>query len=99
MIKSNLSDEQLIAEYLRGNESAFEFLLNRYLPLVYAFSRQYTGDRDKAADIAQETFVKVREAATNVIAKIKAAHQNVVDAIKAVKAATISTTATTTVSH
>ncbi len=53
------TDEQLITQYLAGNEPAFAVLVERYLPLVYGFSRQYSGDKDKAADIAQETFIKV----------------------------------------
>ncbi len=54
-----LSDEKLIARYLRGDEAALEALVKRYLPLVYGFATRYTGNPDNAADIAQETFVKV----------------------------------------
>lgn len=54
----NMKDEQLVAEYLAGNESALETLVKRYLPLVYGFSRRYSGDNDKAADIAQEALIK-----------------------------------------
>ena len=53
-----LTDEQLIARYLKGDEVSLEVLIKRYLPSIYAFSKRYTGDPDKAADIAQETFVK-----------------------------------------
>ncbi len=56
---TNLNDEQLVVRYLAGDESAFETLVERYLPLVYGLSRQYSGDEDKAADIAQEIFIKV----------------------------------------
>ncbi len=55
----NLTDEQLIKHYLRGDEKALEELIRRYLPLIYNFSRRYTGDSDNASDIAQEVFVKV----------------------------------------
>lgn len=55
----NDTDEQLIAKYLKGDEAAFEALVKKYLPLIYSFSRQYTGSSTNAADIAQETFVKV----------------------------------------
>jgi len=51
-------DKNLIEQYLRGNENSLEILIKRYLPLVYNFSRQFTGDPSKASDIAQETFVK-----------------------------------------
>ena len=55
----NLKDEELVHLSRKGNEAALEILIKRYLPLVYGFSRRYTGDADKAADIAQETFIKV----------------------------------------
>jgi len=54
-----LSDEKLVSAYRKGNEAALQALINRYLPLIYGFSKQYSGDPDKAADIAQETFIKV----------------------------------------
>ncbi len=54
----DLSDKQLIERYFKEDEAAFEVLVKRYLPLVYGFSRRFTGDPEKAADIAQETFVK-----------------------------------------
>jgi RNA polymerase sigma-70 factor (ECF subfamily) len=54
------SDEQLVWLYIkRKDEHALEDLIKRYLPLIYAFARNYTGNRDNAADITQETFVKV----------------------------------------
>jgi len=51
-------DEKLIQDYLSGNDASLEILVKRYLPRVYAFSRQYTGSTDNASDITQETFVK-----------------------------------------
>jgi RNA polymerase sigma-70 factor, ECF subfamily len=53
-----LSDAQLIKNYFKGDEAAFEALLSRYLPLVYGIARQYVGDSHRASDIAQETFIK-----------------------------------------
>lgn len=54
-----LTDIQLVANYLKkSDEQALEELVQRYLPLIYGFARQYTGSPDHAADIAQETFVK-----------------------------------------
>ncbi len=53
------TDEQLIENYLKGNEKSLEELVQRYLPLIYNFSRRYTGDSDNASDITQEVFVKV----------------------------------------
>lgn len=53
------SDEKLIYSYIQGEEKALEELIGRYLPLIFGFARKYTGNPDTAADIAQETFVKV----------------------------------------
>jgi RNA polymerase sigma-70 factor (ECF subfamily) len=55
----NLKDEELVLLSRKGNESAFEIIMKRHLSSVYGFSRRYTGNPDKAADIAQETFIKV----------------------------------------
>ncbi len=55
----NFTDEKLIQAYLMGDEKALEELIRRYLPLIYNFSRRYSGDADNASDIAQEVFVKV----------------------------------------
>jgi len=55
----NFTDEQLVKSYLKGDEKALEEIVRRYLPLIYNFSRRYSGDPDNASDIAQEVFVKV----------------------------------------
>lgn len=54
----NRSDEQLVADYLAGNEKAFEFLAQRYLRPIYSFIRRYTGESQNAENITQEVFVK-----------------------------------------
>ncbi len=59
MERSQINDEKLVEMYLEGDEASFKALVDRHLPLAYGIARRYTGDRDKAADIAQETFVKV----------------------------------------
>jgi RNA polymerase sigma factor (sigma-70 family) len=56
---SCLTDEQLIARYLKNNdEQALEDLIRRYLPLIFTFVCNYIGDRENAADVTQEVFVK-----------------------------------------
>ncbi len=55
----SITDEQLVIDYLSGNEKALEEIIKRYLPLMYSFSKRYSGDADNASDIAQEVFVKV----------------------------------------
>ena len=52
------SDEQLIGEYLNGDEKALEFLIARYLKPVYGFVHGYAGNVQEAEDITQEVFLK-----------------------------------------
>jgi len=53
------TDEQLVIKYTKSkNESAFEELIKRYLPMVFNYVKKYTGNNDMASDITQETFVK-----------------------------------------
>ncbi len=54
-----LSDAQLIAAYLKGDEKAFEILVKRYLKPIYSFIYKNIGNPEAAEDITQETFVKV----------------------------------------
>ncbi|MFA5021237.1 MAG: sigma-70 family RNA polymerase sigma factor [Patescibacteria group bacterium] len=54
-----ISDEQLIGEYLRGDEQSLEILIKRYLNQIFAFSLKFSKDKAAAQDIAQDTFVKV----------------------------------------
>lgn len=55
----NPSDEQLIAEYLQGNERSLETLIQSYLKPIYGFVYRYVGQARDAEDITQEVFVKV----------------------------------------
>jgi RNA polymerase sigma-70 factor, ECF subfamily len=54
----NRTDEQLIIEYLEGDEQALGFLVDRYLKDVYRFVYQLTKDGGMAEDVTQESFVK-----------------------------------------
>ena len=56
---ASYSDEALAVRAGRGDDAAFETLVARYLSEVYGFSRHYAGTEEKAADITQETFIKV----------------------------------------
>lgn len=51
-------DEQLISEYLEGDESALTVLVDKYLPAVYNFAFSLTHDTNIAEDITQESFIK-----------------------------------------
>lgn len=52
------SDENLIEEYLKGRQSAFEELTQRHLKSVYSFALRFVGSEADAEDVAQETFLK-----------------------------------------
>ncbi len=54
-----ITDEQLVARYLKKDEKALEELIKRYTPLIFGFVKRYTGNQDNASDITQEVFVKV----------------------------------------
>jgi len=52
-------DEQLIADYLRGDEKSLELLIKRYLKSIYSFVYQYASNPQDAQDITQEVFIKI----------------------------------------
>ena len=52
------SDEDLIRDYLAGDESAFAELTRRHLGGVYSFVARFVGNAEEADDITQETFLK-----------------------------------------
>lgn len=54
-----VSDEQLIVDYLAGDEKSLEILIKRYLKPIYSFSYRYVDNSQDAEDITQEVFVKV----------------------------------------
>ena len=54
-----LSDKELIVSYSKGNDSAFNQLLDRYKSKVYAYVISMTQDKVVADDIYQETLYKV----------------------------------------
>ncbi|MCX6723990.1 MAG: RNA polymerase sigma factor [Candidatus Staskawiczbacteria bacterium] len=54
-----LTDENLIKQYLKGDEKSLEFLIARYLKQIYNFVYKNVGDQAEAEDITQEVFVKV----------------------------------------
>ncbi|HEU0019400.1 MAG TPA: sigma-70 family RNA polymerase sigma factor [Thermoleophilaceae bacterium] len=50
------SDEQLIAMTRRGNQSAFEMLVQRYQSRLLAFCRHMLNSKEDAEDVLQEVF-------------------------------------------
>jgi RNA polymerase sigma-70 factor (ECF subfamily) len=55
----NKEDNQLIIDYLAGDEDAFAGLVDKYLAATVNFVYSLVGDRQTAEDIAQESFLRV----------------------------------------
>jgi RNA polymerase sigma-70 factor (ECF subfamily) len=53
------TDEELLAEFQQGDAGAFERLLARHRAPLYTFLVRMLGDREKAEDLAQETFLRI----------------------------------------
>jgi len=54
-----ITDDELVREYVSGDESVLEVLLNRHKKQIFANIRIMVKDRELAEDIFQETFFKV----------------------------------------
>lgn len=52
------SDQQLIADYLVGDEQSLELLIGQYLKPIYSFVSRYVGNGQDAEDITQEVFIR-----------------------------------------
>ncbi len=52
------NDQQLIADYLNGDNSSIAILIGRYLKAVFNFTFRFVGKSEDAEDITQETFLK-----------------------------------------
>ena len=55
----DMSDEELLAAFQQGDPGAFERLLRRHRGPLFTFLVRMTGDRAKAEDLAQETFLRL----------------------------------------
>lgn len=53
-----MTDEKLVKLYAKGNNEAFDVLLNRHKQAVYSYILYVVRNRDMAEDIFQETFIK-----------------------------------------
>ena len=56
MIKSKITDAQLVSAYMKGDESAISELITRHKQRIYSFIYSKVFDRDVAEDIFQDTF-------------------------------------------
>ena len=59
MLSSVLSDQELVKNYLNGDNSSFEILLTRHKSRIFAFIMSKVKNRDLSEDIFQDTFIKV----------------------------------------
>lgn len=53
------TDENLIKEILKGNESAMELLVKRHYDLVHSYIYRTTNDYNISYDITQDVFIKM----------------------------------------
>ena len=58
-VLSNLSDQDLINSYLKGNDYSFEVLLTRHKDRVYSSIFMFVKDDELANDIFQDVFIKI----------------------------------------
>lgn len=54
----NYSDEQLVFNYLNGDDKSFEILIKRYLKPIFSFVFRFVENLPEAEDITQEVFLK-----------------------------------------
>ena len=59
MKKIALTDNELIAQYVAGNESALKTLITRHEKRVFSYIMISVKNRELAEDIFQDTFIKV----------------------------------------
>jgi RNA polymerase sigma factor (sigma-70 family) len=58
-VPQSAPDDQLVHATLRGDERAFAHLVQRYLRKAMAVALEYTGTREDAEDVVQDTFRRV----------------------------------------
>lgn len=56
-------DDELMQRFQTGDEDAFNLLVRRHQQPLINFIARFTGDRDNAEDLAQETFIRIYKAA------------------------------------
>ncbi len=56
-------DDELMQRFQKGDEDAFSLLVRRHQKPLINFIARFTGDKDNAEDLAQETFIRIFKAA------------------------------------
>ncbi len=59
MLNSKLNDQELVSNYVNGNEQALAELVERHKRRVMSFIKKYINEQTTADDIFQDTFFKV----------------------------------------
>lgn len=52
-------DEKVVERCLRGDDAAWETVVNQYAKRIYNLTYRYTSRRDEAEDLTQEIFIRV----------------------------------------
>jgi RNA polymerase sigma-70 factor, ECF subfamily len=68
---NTLSSEDLMARVAKGDDEAFEILVNRHQTSISNLIYRFVGDRTQAKDLAQEVFLRVWQAAKTYEPKAK----------------------------
>jgi len=71
IITRELSSEDLMARIARGDDNAFEILVNRHQTSVLNLVYRFIGDSTQAKDLAQEVFLRVWQTAKSYEPKAK----------------------------
>src|SRR3990172_3912925 len=71
MVDETASSEDLMARIARGDDDAFETLVNRHQTSVLNLVYRFIGDRTQAKDLAQEVFLRVWQTAKSYEPKAK----------------------------
>lgn len=56
-------DDELMQRFQKGDEDAFNLLVRRHQKPLINFIARFTGNKDNAEDLAQETFIRMFKAA------------------------------------
>ena len=59
MYHSDIGDDQLIENFVKGDNKAFDVLLKKYQNRIFSYIIQLVHDHDLANDIFQDVFIKV----------------------------------------
>jgi len=60
-----LTDEQLVALTLQGEQEAFNILVERYQKQIFSLAYRLHSDYDEARDLAQEAFIRIYQQLPN----------------------------------